>query len=277
MISKRIEQLYKYGFRGVLNDLRSLPHLELHFRTAPSVDGQFSFDVPIAKCRNIIQQRYDWDENPFVRSASELIASNRKGAAAILRDYYAKNQPESLYACFYHSQLAEIDFEARSKHQSPYLIIPPWDAMRRRNLERIADKKRVHPLIGPQNDAVISAHLDRFQAVSESIKQHGYQPNFFGHIQGHVLDRGDDAVFVVTSGKHRVAVLAALGLESIPVSFKRNMPHSFCLGQSSYWPNVVNEMYSLEEAEFIFNGFFSGGPDYSDCREADRASGTSAL
>ncbi len=256
MIIKRIEQLYKYGFRGVLNDLRALPHLELHFRTAPSVDGRFSFDVPIAKCRNIIQQKYDGDENPFVLSARELIASNREGAAAILRDYYDRNQPESLYACFYHSRLTEIDFEAKSKRHPPTLIIPPWDAMRRRNLKRIELKKAVHPLIGPKNDDEIARQLDRYQAVCESIKQHGYQPNFFAHIQGHVLDRGDDAVFVVTSGKHRVAVLAAMGMERIPVSFKRNIPQSFCLGQSSYWPNVVNSMYSLEEAESIFNGFF---------------------
>ena len=256
MIFKRIEQLYKYGFRGVLNDLRALPHLELHFRTAPSVDGQFSFEVPIENCRNIIQQRYDGDENPFVLSARELIAANRKTAAAILRDYYAGNRPESLYDCFYHSRLTEIDFEAKSKQRSPNLIIPPWDAMRRRNPERIENKKMVHPMIGPQSEDVISLHLDRYQAVSESIMKHGYQPNFFGHIQGHVLDRSDDAVFVVTSGKHRMAVLAAMGMESIPVSFKRNMPHSFCLGQSSYWPNVMNSMYSLEEAEAIFNGFF---------------------
>jgi len=256
MIIKRIEQLYKYGFRGVLNDLRALPHLELHFRTAPSVDGRFSFDVPIAKCRNIIQQKYDGDENPFVLSARALIAANRKGAAAILRDYYDGNQPESLYECFYHSRLTGIGFEALSKQRSPKLIIPPWDAMRRRNLERIPKKTRVHPMIGPQSEEVISLHLDRYQAVGESIERHGYQPNFFGHIQGHVLDRGDDAVFVVTSGKHRVAVLAAMGMERIPVSFKRNMPQSFCLGQSSYWPNVVNSMYSLEEAESIFNGFF---------------------
>lgn len=269
---RRVQQLFKFGIRGVLNDLRSLPHLDLHLRTAPSVDGRFSFDVPIAKCRNIIQQKYDDDENPFVRTACLLIESNREGAAAILRDYYARNQPDSLYACFYHSRLTETAFDAKSKQHLPYLIIPPWDAMRRRNPGRIAHKKSVHPLIGPHNDAEILFHLDRLQAVSESVKQHGYQPNIFGHIQGHVLDRGDDAVFVVTSGKHRAAVLAAMGMERIPVSFKRNMPQAFCLGQSSYWPNVVNAMYSLEEAESIFNGFFQ----QSDCRETDKASGASA-
>ena len=256
MIIKRIEQLYKYGFLGVLNDMRAPPHLELHLRTAPSVDGSFYFEVPIAKCRNIIQQRFDGDENPFVFSARELIAANRKGAAAILRDYYEANQPESLYDCFYHSRHLEIAFEAKSKQRPPNLIIPPWDAMRRRNLQRLPTKKRVHPMIGPQNEAVISHHLDRYQAVGESIERYGYQPNFFGHIQGHVLDRGDDAVFVVTSGKHRAAVLAAMGMQSIPVVFKRNMPQAFCLGQRRYWPNVVNSIYSLEEAEAIFNGFF---------------------
>jgi len=256
MILERIAQLYRYGFRGVVNDLRAPPYLELHLRTAPSIDGSFYFEVPTASCRSIIQQRYDAAENPFVASMRALIAANRQGAEEILRDYYNTNQPASLWDCFYHSRHLQIGFEPRSKQRPPNLIIPPWDALRRRNIKRLTNKKGIHPMIGPQSEEAISLHLDRYQIVIESIQRHGYQPNFFGHIQGHVLDRGDDAVFVVTSGKHRMAVLAALGMERIPVSFKRNMPHLFCLAQSGYWPNVVNSIYAREEAEAIFNGFF---------------------
>lgn len=273
MILKRMAQLYSFGFRGILNELRAPPHLELHLRTAPSIDGRFYFDVPIASCRNIIQQRYDREENPFLLSMRELIAANRSGAEEILHSYYNSNQPASLWDCFYHSRHLQLDFEPSSKRQLPNLIIPPWDALRRRNHERLKQKKGIHPMIGPQREEAISRHLDRYQIVIESIQRYGYQPNFFGHIQGHVLDRGDDAVFVVTSGKHRMAVLAALGMERIPVSFKRNMPHLFCLGQSGYWPNVVNSMYTVIEAESIFNGFFQ----QSDCRGTDNASGASAL
>lgn len=256
MIARRINLLFRHGYRALLNDMRRLPHLELHLRTAPSVDGRFSFDVPLAHCRTIIQQRYEDEDNVFVACARELLAANRAAAERLLRDYYAAFQPQTLYDCFFHSRHMAADVDASSRQHPPSLIIPPWDSMRRRNRERIKTKSSVHPMIGPQSEATIGRHLDRYQAVCESIGANGYQPELFGHIQGHVLDSGDDAVFVVTSGKHRMAVLAALGVDPVPVTFKRNMPRLFTLSQSRYWPNVVNGIYSHEEAEVIFNGFF---------------------
>ena len=256
MMARRLKLLVKHGYRAVLNDMRPLPRLDLHLRTAPSVDGLFAFEVPLDKCRNIIQQRYDVDENVFVACARELLASNPEGARRAVQAYYFGFQPENLYDCFYHSRSAVPVGEVRAKRLPPSFIIPPWDAMRRRDRERLQTKGAVHPLIGPQSDAKVDFHLERYQAVCDSIGQNGYQPELFGFIQGHVLDNGDDAVFVVTSGKHRIAVLAAMGVARIPVCFKRNMPRCFSRSQSCYWPNVVNGMFTHAEAEAIFDGFF---------------------
>ncbi|MCB1759279.1 MAG: hypothetical protein KDI68_05785, partial [Gammaproteobacteria bacterium] len=253
---RRIRLLFRHGFRALVNDMRRLPHLQLHLRTAPSVDGLFSFDLPLERCRTIIQQRYDDRDNVFVACARQLLAGDRAAAEKLLHDYYAGFQPASLYDCFHHSRQVEPLGEVRSRQHPTSLIIPPWDAMRRRDRARIERKSTVHPMIGPQTEATIKRHLERYQAVCDSIRVNGYQPQLFGHIQGHVLDSGDDAVFVVTSGKHRMAVLAALGVDSVPVTFKRNMPRLFSRSQSRYWPNVVSGFYAEAEAEAVFDGFF---------------------
>lgn len=186
-----------------------------------------------------------------------MIRDNVNEAEHILLTYYETNKPDSLFSCFLYSRDLAGSGEYNSRSQPPSLIMPPWDSMRRRDVQKLRRKTVVHPLIGPQATEAVRSQIKRYLSVYRSIKQHDYQPNVFGHIQGYVLDRGDDAVFVATSGKHRIAVLAALGWERIPVTFKPNMPPCFCLCQSHYWPNVVNGLYSVEEAEMIFNGYFA--------------------
>ena len=78
-------------------------------------------------------------------------------------------------------------------------------------------------LCGPAARERIAAHRSRLDRAMGSIRSCGYLPGD-NPITGHFLAKGDDYVFCIRHGRHRAAVLAALGCQYIPVVLVGNFP-----------------------------------------------------
>jgi hypothetical protein len=97
--------------------------------------------------------------------------------------------------------------------------------------------------------------------LTESIRKKGYlrSDGPDGDILGTpLIDPVKGVRFLVWTGKHRIAVLAALGFEYVPlrISFVR-APR---LTEAAYWPHVRNGLFTREQATTLFDRIFEGLP-----------------
>ncbi len=91
-----------------------------------------------------------------------------------------------------------------------------------------------------------------------SIRQHGYQPARFRSVirARKFLAEDGTAAYLILDGNHRLAVLAALGVERITL---RHLP-SATVRRSDLprWPRVRDGTYLPEDASKVFAVYFTG-------------------
>jgi hypothetical protein len=109
---------------------------------------------------------------------------------------------------------------------------------------------------GPVSPRKGQIEYGRLCNVFESIKSNGFKrsPGWDGDIGGFLLRRGDDYRFVISFGHHRLAAVAALGYETVPVKIihpvvvdRRDAPH---------WPQVKHGVWTQAEALRYFDHLF---------------------
>lgn len=91
-----------------------------------------------------------------------------------------------------------------------------------------------------------------------SIRDCGYQPGrFAGHIQVRKLVSSEHKCrYLVLDGNHRLSALVATGHTEVVVRYNtRQTVHG---DERSRWPQVVDETFSLEDSEKIFDAYFAG-------------------
>jgi len=104
---------------------------------------------------------------------------------------------------------------------------------------------------GPVSDRIIEIEVNRLTKVYKSIKKYGYMEQY-GFIGGKIFMNGEKQIIRPNGGWHRVAVLKALGYDSIPLMFKKK--HVIVRKvDAPYWPGVKKGLFSLSEAREIFN------------------------
>jgi hypothetical protein len=112
---------------------------------------------------------------------------------------------------------------------------------------------------GPWSDAKGDLEMERLTAVADSIREHGYLPEDHqaGHVYGHLLVRGTDWRIKLRNGNHRVAALAAIGVERMPilVNSTTGTPRR---EEAASWPNVRRGVFSVQVAQSIFDRIFDG-------------------
>jgi len=105
----------------------------------------------------------------------------------------------------------------------------------------------------------VAEHVDRemtrLTGILSSVEKNGFRPDLYGPITGYFLQDRDDFRFVVRGGKHRASVLAALGYEHIPVSFKPKWPR-LINPQVAEWPAVREGALPVATATTILRRYF---------------------
>jgi hypothetical protein len=96
----------------------------------------------------------------------------------------------------------------------------------------------------------------RIVDVFKSIRCYGYRrrSDGDGDITGMLLRRGDEYRCLIASGFHRLAAVAVLGYESIPVRIAR--PVIIEARDVDHWPQVRTGVYTRDEALAYFHYLF---------------------
>ncbi len=110
------------------------------------------------------------------------------------------------------------------------------------------------PLLNPDHVAV--NHFSRLSELRKSIQKNGYhynnQPD--DPIKGYVLTRNGDTRYLIFSGQHRVATLAALNFTILPIRFVYK--YVISAEDVAEWPLVKSGLWYSKDALLYFNHLF---------------------
>jgi hypothetical protein len=99
--------------------------------------------------------------------------------------------------------------------------------------------------------------LKRLSRLISSVRQHGYQRNDSadGNILAYALEKGQRTQYLVVSGLHRMAVLAALGNKKVIIRLTvATIVHNRSV---DIWPLVKSNVYTKDDALSYFNHLFN--------------------
>jgi len=229
-----------------------------------------AFECELDRCTT--RWRFGYGPNswhPFVatlREYKEGRASRYEGS--ILERYHSQWQPSSAGEALFGP---DADYSSLTG-LPPIGASLPWS--RRSPEERAAitrafavkdNEKTGHPglgieegykYFGPVSPRKGQIEYERLCNVFESIQATGYRRDsgWDGDIGGFLLRKDEDYRFVVSFGHHRLAAVAALEYESIPVKIihpvvvnRQDAPH---------WPQVKQGVWTEDEAIRYFDSLF---------------------
>jgi hypothetical protein len=150
------------------------------------------------------------------------------------------------------SELLQIDAGVLDENA---VSATPWTARK----VRPSGGRAYDELRALEDPRLVSEHVDRemvrLNTILSSVEKSGFRPDLYGPITGYFLQDRDDFRFVVRGGKHRASVLAALGHEHIPVSFKPKWPR-LINPQITEWPAVREGALPATTAATILRRYF---------------------
>lgn len=237
------------------NDLRITKEpLEIIYTQKDTV-----FEVDIKKCYNRFHFSYSLNGwHPFVKTVCEYIDNpSISYEKTTLYDFYEKYQPSSIFEACFNSNDYEFKFNNNlDKISSKFALCLPWSD-EGANIEYWIPGHG-YQFFGPVSQVKGEHEFERLVSVYESIKNIGYRPgNKYGEIDGYFLKMGNEYRFIIETGKHRLAVLSALGQDTVRVCFHKNWPRVIDIRDLKDWPQVKNGTWCEESAEIFFMQFFT--------------------
>ena len=203
----------------------------------------FDLPVPLLRLHGGFAFAGEW--NPLVEG---LVAG-----PATLAAYYDRFQPANLSAFYF------LDGFDDAGADLPPWALPwvAWSSHRPPSAEGGLDPAQ-HGVsyYGPCSQEKIAFEHRRLSELRRSIEEHGYRPGRYGHITGFLMLRGDAIRFFVRGGKHRAAVLAALGHRTVPVTLKPDWSAVVNRDMAAQWPLVAEGRMSVGLAEAVFDRYF---------------------
>ena len=100
--------------------------------------------------------------------------------------------------------------------------------------------------------------INRLNKLLISFSKEGYQPEIHkdGYVRGILLKQNNDSRFLIYAGAHRLAVLKALGYKWITAKLQPVKNNVVNRDDAPNWPQVKNNLYSLQQALNYFDGLF---------------------
>lgn len=229
--------------------VRYSPHSEVPPSSLDDLQGATTEDwlwVPLAQIRSLRGQIFSREQHPYVR----YFHYGFEG----LREYFDFDEPKNISSFFFIED--QIDLEPKSPLQTSGIW--PWSNI----AVRFAAPDPSIWRAGPKSDDDLAAEARRLDRILASVERNGFMikqgelPQYFLLLRDSAGEIVDFRA-IVAKGKHRVAALAYLGWELIPMEPTRAyMQIEVRLSEIARWPGVVNGTFSIEEATAIFLSFF---------------------
>jgi hypothetical protein len=217
-------------------------------------------------------------ENPFARTLAEYAAGRCSGyAGSPLEAYYTAWQPATVGESL---GLGPGRHAGILTEPAAACALRPWgtgydtayytERLTRRELAPVlqrlgleASRLEGNLYFGPVSGAFGEAVFARLVGVLESIRRHGFNPERHGHMTAGVLVHDGQHRFEIRSGKHRLAALAALGIDRVPVRvcpqvYGSHQPALVRREEVERWPNVRSGIFTTAEALRVFDTIFAG-------------------
>lgn len=233
-------------------------------------------NVPVNHCRGLSPVAFPCTKDaahPFIETALGILnGSVTRYDGSPLQVYYDRFQPANLAGLLG----LDTDHPSPLSRMSPYTYaFFPWDGIPNINNSRDARKVislenksqgvRLSPktgwqLCGPVSGRKGELEFMRLSKILESIQRNGYNRHndYDGDISGQVLVRGEQYVIIITPGDHRIAALAALGYENVPVRIGSKPVPIVFRTDVKLWPAVRSGMMSEKQALCVFDRVFEG-------------------
>jgi hypothetical protein len=267
--AKRV--LGRFGFEA-----RSLAPLDTRAETdhpiaAAYLGGSHTclIEVSLSNCRGVYGFPFTLC-HPFVRTALAYVegrVATYRGSP--LETYYGYFQPKDA------GDLFALPGPPSALHEvAPYAFAWPWEsisvldrAQKRLARTEVENERRGARLplshgysgYGPVSEQKGTIEFLALARLVESIQHSGYvrTDQFDGDIRAvPLIDKAFSVRYLLRSGQHRAAVLAALGFERIPVVI--NFTRPVRADEVDYWPHVRDRLFTRDQALFLFDGIFAG-------------------
>lgn len=198
--------------------------------------------VELQKCRDWLSYGYSDDGWHYL---SALLFEYLKNpllsySKSILCTYYSLFQPQALMeALFVNKPRAAMKYNGWVP--LPWFRYPPSIATNYQHF-------------GPNTKHFGKQELMRTISLYQRLSREGYRPEAYkdGYIKGYFLVMGNDYRFIVTSGQHRMAVLAMLGYQQVKVKIHPQSQRLVDQEHIQTWVNVINGYYTTTLAQQIF-------------------------
>jgi hypothetical protein len=107
-------------------------------------------------------------------------------------------------------------------------------------------------------DNSLPSHANQYTKLIGQIKKNGFRyGNEFGYVTAELFVANNKFCWKIgDEGNHRATVAAALGIKKIPVLVTKIIR----LDELEYWPNVINGIFSKDQATKIFYNIFNAKP-----------------
>ena len=215
--------------------------------------------VPIDRCRHYNGYRYGTSAfNPY---ENYIVGRHRGVDPAMLRDRF-----EDFLRYFRPRDLGEL-LQVPLSRQVPMWVLP-WDAHApiRPNGGWLDDPATVVDIMTHYcEQGILRSKIDReyfwLEGAYDTIATMGYQPRRFSYITVFELRDGDESVFIVKDGNHRLGSLVAFGHTQVLVA--RDTCDIIDVSRHARWPHVVSGLYSPADAVALFRKYFTGVDGFS--------------
>jgi hypothetical protein len=268
--------LYKLGYEA-----RPITPLDLRDVTEDPVDAAYLagrrycvIEVPIATCRGALGFPYGRHSlQPYIRTARAYAESGSSSYEdSLLKEYHQHFQPKNVWEFL---ALPGIPHPTLLQHK-PYAFVFPWektslaDKARASSIKKMRDNKQrgaeitaAHggTMVGPVSNQKGELELEAIKRVTDSIRSRGYvrSDGPDGDILATpLIDARRGVRYLVWGGKHRIAALAALGFERVPLRI--NFIGAPRPEEVTHWPHVRDGLFTRDQALCWFNRIFEGRP-----------------
>ena len=227
--------------------------------------------VPMSAVWDVPQIRFIDREQHYLTRA--LRAYQRFGRAACLESL------EHYYETFQPSNAAEflgfdLDQTGLSQH-APLLCPMPWNAItpleeaerRKASMEQELRQHNIrfpyvshhgYKQFGPVSSDLIRMEADRLIGVYDSIASEGYTTRGYEDLPvAEILSFGPKEVYVLHSGMHRAAALAALNIDTIQIKIPTHPFPVVRVEESTWWPQVQRGLVDKSAAIEFASRFFT--------------------
>jgi len=208
--------------------------------------------------------------NPYCQTAKEYLSGTvQRYKDSTLYTFYKSFTPESAGA-YLSSDLSSTGPLSKTSAHSyilPWSTLTPEERLKSRQKQNreeekvfasvFGKKKKISGVnkMGPVSLDKGQLEFDRLVSLADSVKKQGYNRSLVMDIEAVALQYKDRILYVVSSGFHRSAVLAALGYQSVPLLFKPRLIINMDLILQG--PAVRNAFWTREDVETYLNYLFT--------------------